>query len=153
MLNYSQCLQTKLERHSNKSVLFGKFCVKLLATFTSKTRKHNFRKACHCLLCSQAFFHRQPRIYNKKRELRQRTKQKWSDEGIQGELDRTDIVTRRPILPLCTLYCQRELAKSRATKHSFYKMIFHARARNVTVTAVPSFLPHEQWEIFEHLPP
>jgi len=30
----------------DKSVLFGKFCVKLLAQFTSKTRKHNFRKAC-----------------------------------------------------------------------------------------------------------
>ena len=120
----------------NKSVLFGTFCVKLLALFTSKTGKHNFRKACLCLL-PLAAFHSQGRL------LRQRTRHKRSDEGIQGELDRTDFATRRPTLPLCTLYCQRELAKSKDTKHSFYKMIFHARARNVTVTALPSFLPHE----------
>ena len=62
MLNHWQCLQTKLERHSNKSVLFGKFCVKLLATFTIKTRKHNFRKTCLCLLPLVAF-HSQCRLF------------------------------------------------------------------------------------------
>ena len=61
-LNNWQCLQTKLERHSNKSVLFGKFFVKLLATFTSKSRKHNFRKACLCLLPLVAF-HSQRRLF------------------------------------------------------------------------------------------
>ena len=53
------------------------------------------------------------------------------DEGIQGELNRADFVTSRPSLPLCSLYCQRELAESKATKHSFYKMIFQTLARNV----------------------
>ena len=52
----------KTGKHSNKSVLFGKFCVKLLATFTSKTRKHNFRKACLCLLPLVAF-HSQGRLF------------------------------------------------------------------------------------------
>ena len=61
-LNHWQCLQTKLERNSNKSVLFGKFCVKLLATFTSKTRKHNFRKVCLCLLPLVAF-HSQGKLF------------------------------------------------------------------------------------------
>ena len=55
MLNHGQCLQTKklkLERHNYKSILFGKFFVKL----TSKSRKHNFRKACLCLLSLLAFY-------------------------------------------------------------------------------------------------
>ena len=153
MLNHWQCLQTKLEGHSNKSVLFRKFCVKLLATFTSKTRKHNFRKACHCLLPLVAF-HSQGRLFpslfppatsNLKQKARTGTEneKKRSDKGIQGELDRADFVTSRPILPLCSLYYQRELAESKATKHSFYKKIFQTRARNVIVT---TFFP-SPWTI------
>ena len=112
------------------------FFVKLLATFTSKTRKHNFRKACLCLLSLVAFYSHSrlfPSLFpratsNLKQKARTVTenvkKKKRPDEGIQGELDRVDFVTSRPSLPLCSLYCQRELAEGKATKHSFYKMIF-----------------------------
>ena len=62
MLYHWQCLQPKLERHNDRSILFGKFFVKLLATFTSKSRKHNFRKACLCLLPLVAF-HSQSRLF------------------------------------------------------------------------------------------
>ena len=132
----------KLERHNDRSILFGKFFVKLLATFTSKSRKHNFRKACLCLLQLVAF-HSQSRLFpslfrpatsNLKQKARTGTenvKKKRSDEGIQGKLHRADFVTSRPSLPLCSLYCQRELAESKATKHSLYRMIFQTRARNV----------------------
>ena len=41
---------------------FWKVFVKLLATFTSKSRKHNFRKACLCLLPLVAF-HSQGRLF------------------------------------------------------------------------------------------
>ena len=46
VLNHWQRLQTKLNMHNDKSILFWNFFVKLLATFTSKSRKHNFREAC-----------------------------------------------------------------------------------------------------------
>ena len=52
----------KTGKAKNKSVLFGTFSVKLLAMFTSKTRKHNFRKACLCLL-PLAAFHSQGRLF------------------------------------------------------------------------------------------
>ena len=141
MFTHWQCSQTKLERHNERSILFGKFFVKLLATFTSKSRKHIFRKACLCLLPLVAF-HSQSRLFpclfppatlNLKQKARTGTEnvKKRPDEGIQGKLDRADFVTSRLSLPLCSLYCQREQAESKATKHSFYKMIFQTLARNV----------------------
>ena len=143
VLNHWQRLQTKLNRHNDKSILFWNFFVKLLATFTSKSRKHNFREAC--LSLPLVAFHSQNRLFpslfpqatsNLKQKARTGTEneKKRSDEGIQGELDRADFVTSRPSLPLCSLYYQRELAESKATKHSFYKMIFQTRTRNVIVT-------------------
>ena len=152
-MNHRQCLQTKLERHNNKSVLFGTFCVKLLAMFTSKTRKHNFRKACLCLLPLVAF-HSQGRLFpslfppatlNLKQKARTATENetkvvRWRNPRRTRSRRFCD---SRPSLSLCTLYCQRELAESKATKHSFYKMIFHTRPRNVIVT---TFFP-SPWTI------
>ena len=132
---------------------FWKVFVKLLATFTSKSRKHNFRKACLCLLPLVAF-HSQRRLFP---SLFPPANSNLKQKGRTGTENGTKAAGWRN--PRWTwscrfwykwtystslhFYCQRELAKSKATKHSFNKMIFQARARNVTVTAVPSFLPHE----------
>ena len=141
MLNHWQCLQTKLERQKTNPYFSERFVLNCYQCLQVKLESTTFGRPV------SVYYHLQLSILkagcSQGRLLRQRTRHKRSDKGIQGELDRTDFATRRPTLPLCTLYCQRELAKSKDTKHSFYKMIFHARARNVTVTALPSFLPHE----------
>ena len=152
MWNHWQCLQTKLDRHNDKSTLFGKFFVKLLATFTSKSRSTTFGRPV-CLLPLVAF-HSQSRFFpslfpqatpNLKQKARTGTEneKKRSDKGIQSELDRANFVTSRPSLPRCSLYYQRELTESKATKHSFYKMIYQTRARNIIVT---TFFP-SPWTI------
>ena len=107
MLNHWQCLQTKLERHNYKSILFGKFFVKLLATFTSKIRKHNSRKACLCLL-SLVAFHSQSRLFpslfppvtsNLKQKARTVT------ENVSGQMKESKANSIAQILPPVDLVC------------------------------------------------